>query len=250
MSLEPCTFETAWGSAVLHRVRDFEREAYLLFRHGLPHRLLPNQIPYQAHAAALAKAGCRALLVTSSVGVLDAATPLFEPLVIDDLITLDNRLPDGSSCTMFTEPEADAGHLVLDEGLFSSQLSTQLAGLAERAGVPIAGHVSFGYVGGPRSKTAAENEMWRRLGAQVNSMTVAPEVVLANELEIPVAGLAVGHKYSLPRGRTPRSGDEVSLAESLQRSRSALERIVMAFLRHARPVPFANSVHRFAAGGE
>ena len=51
--------------------------------------------------------------------------------------------------------------------------------------------VVFGYAPGPRTKTAAENAMWARLGADVASMTLAPEIVLANELEIPCAALVV-----------------------------------------------------------
>ena len=34
------------------------------------------------------------------------------------------------------------------------------------------------------------------MGADVNSMTLAPEVILASELLIPCSGLVVGHKYS------------------------------------------------------
>ena len=41
-------------------------------------------------------------------------------------------------------------------------------------------------------------KMWRQLGAQVNSMTLAPEIILANEMEISCCAAVVGHKYSVP----------------------------------------------------
>src|SRR3990167_5465062 len=90
------TVVTPHGPATLHHVRD--RAAVVLFRHGSPHRYLPNQIPYRAHAWALASAGVRSLIVTSSVGVLDPAVPLHQPLLVSDILMLENRLPDGSAC--------------------------------------------------------------------------------------------------------------------------------------------------------
>jgi len=204
VELEPRTISTTHGEAVLHRYPRGDRGAYGLFRHGVPHRFLPNQIPYRAHAAALREVSCGALLVTSSVGVLDRDLPLDEPLLLDDLLMLDSRLPDGTACTMHhPAPVQDQGHLVLDEGIFSRALTEQVAGLIRERGFTATARALFAYVQGPRTKTAAENALLARLGAQVNSMTVGPEVVLANELEIPTAALVVGHKYSLP-GATER----------------------------------------------
>ena len=148
---------------------------------------------------------------------------------------------------MFVEPSPEQGHLVLNEGLFSRALSDQVAALARRAGGRVAEEpVIFAYAGGPRTKTPAENRLWAQLGAQVNSMTLAPEVVLANELAIPCAGLLVGHKYSVPGIDNP---DEASVADSLGASRAAMERIVVAFLREGAPVPFGNHLFRFGAEG-
>ena len=223
------------------------RPAYVSFRHGAPHRLLPNQIPYRAQAWALREVGCGALLVTSSVGVLDPALPLYRPLLVGDLLTLDNRLPDGGACTVFTEPDPRHGHLVLNEGLFSRALTSQVEGLAQRVGERLEKDVVFGYVGGPRTKTPAENRMWKGLGAQVNSMTLAPEVILANELEIPCAAVVVGHKYSVPDVEAPE--DRGAVAETLARSRAALGRIVRAFLAEGEAVPFGNHLFRFGEEG-
>jgi len=244
LNLTRIEVDTPWGTQPLHRVADAERPAYVLFRHDVPHRLLPNQINYRAQAAALREVDAGALLVTSSVGVLDADVPLYTPLLVRDLIMPDNRLPDGSTCTMFEEPTADHGHLVLDDGLFASALNTQLRSLAHTVDAPIAdAEVVFAYVGGPRGKTAAENRMWPRLGAQVNSMTLAPEVVLANELEIPCAALVVGHKYSLPDYDPPE--DRAALTDTLDRSRAEQEQVVRRFLHEGQPVPFGNRIFRF-----
>ena len=242
------TVDTDWGEQTLHRVEESRRPAYVLFRHGLPHRLLPNQINYRAQAAALRAVGCEALLVTSSVGVLDADVPLYRPLLVDDLLMPENRLPDGSVCTMFTDPDGgrgEQGHLVINDSLFATELTEQVRDLAGAVRASVAADVTFAYVQGPRSKTAAENRLWPQLGAQVNSMTLGPEVVLANELEIPCAGLVVGHKYSIPDREPP---EREALSATLDRAREEQERIVTAFLTEGTPVPFPNTIYRFEDG--
>lgn len=243
--LRPEPVDTPYGPATLHRVATPRGAARVLFRHGAPHRLLPHQVPYLAHAWALRAVGCRALLITSSVGVLDGALPLFVPLPIGDLLMLDNRLPDGRACSIFTEPTEEQGHLVVDGGLFDPRLSAQLATLADSVGSPLGPAALFAYVGGPRTKTPAENALLAAWGAQINSMSVGPEVVLANELQIPCCGLAVGHKYSGPA--SARGLDAATIDDSLARSRAALEAIALAFLDEAAPVPFGNRIHRVAA---
>ena len=242
LHLVPVEIDTPWGRQTLFRTGREDRPAYVLFRHGMPHRWLPNQIPYRAQAWALREAGCGALLVTSSAGVLDPQIPLNRLLLVSDLLTLDNRLPDGSACTMFDSPSPEHGHLVLSHGLISADLSNQLRAIASQQGQPIAGEVVFGYSGGPRSKTRAENRMWARLGAEVNSMTLAPEIVLANELEIPTTGLVVGHKYSVPTDDAPdRRGVDASLVDA----RAAQRDVVLAFLERGEPVPCRNHLYRY-----
>ncbi len=234
------TVETPWGRVVLHR--EAEGGAWLRFRHGLPHTHLPNQINYRAQAWALREVGCTGVITTSSVGVLDPAVPLFTPLLAGDLMMPDNRLPDGSACTLFDTPRPGHGHLVVRDGLFSSALSAQVRGIAAGIGVRIGPSVVFAYVAGPRTKTPAENRMWALLGAQVNSMTVGPEVVLAGELELPCAGLLVGHKRSGGDG----AGDMAEIAASLEASRAAMARLIAAIITSYQPVPFANSLYRFS----
>jgi len=225
---------TAFGEAVLHPCDG----GFVLFRHGLPHRWLPNQIPYRAHAQALQDLGTTAVLVTSSVGVVVPDLPLFEPHLLSDLVMLDNRLPDGTACSMWPTPTPGQGHLVLRDGLFNTEL-----GAALRRAHPLPPREPvFLYVGGPRTKTSAENRLAARLGADVNSMTLAPEVVLANELGIPTVGLVVGHKRSVPGVDAP---DRDGIAQSLVRSRAATAEVVRAFLRADPQVPFANDLHRF-----
>lgn len=243
LKLSPRQVSTVFGSITLYQtaIRN-DRPAYVLFRHGLPHSLLPNQINYRAQAAALMKLNCGALLINSSVGVMDAELPLYKPMLVTDLLMPENRLPDGSTCTMFPEPSADHGHLLIKDGLFSSELNRRLIESHGDNIYQAENGVVFVYAGGPRGKTPAENRMWAKLGGQVNSMTLAPEVVLANELEIPTTALVVGHKYSVPELENPRQEE---IADTLTNAQAATKKILKSFLLEGDPVDFQNEIYRF-----
>lgn len=243
LDMQPIEVDTNWGKQTVFAAQNEDgRSIYAIIRHGTPHRLLPNQINYRAQAAALKAVDCGALLINSSVGVLDPDLPLYKPMLLTDQLMPENRLPDGSACTMFQEASENQGHLVLNQGLFSDELSNQTYNRhQEKIYKPDSGLV-FVYAGGPRGKTAAENRMWAKLGGQVNSMTVAPEVVLANELEIPTTALVVGHKYSVPDIENP---PEEGIEKSLTKARSATEEILTDFLQYGQPVEFGNHIYRF-----
>lgn len=245
-ALTPVEVDTAYGAAILYRWPN-RPDGWVLFRHGTPHRWLPNQIPYRAQAAALGAVGVEAVLITSSVGVIDLSVPLFTPLRVTDLVMPDNRLPDGSACTLFVEPWPGQGHLVVDGGLYDAELGAQIEGLAREVGHPIGGEVEFTYVGGPRTKSPAENRWFARMGTQVNSMTVGPETVLLNELGIAVAAVVVGHKHSHPDAPPPPDDDDDYLAASLDKSREATEALAAAWLDRGVAVPFKNHFYRFEA---
>lgn len=222
--LPPRTLDTPFGPTVVHEAGP---ERYVLFRHGVPHRYLPHQIPYRANAWALQHLGVDALLVTSSVGVLSPDVPLNTPLPVTDLVWLDQRLPDGTAATMFLTPTPEQGHLVVDD-LFHPGLTHRLRELLLDRRLPMGpDELVFWYAPGPRTKTRAENAFLAANGLHVNSMTLAPEVVLANELCIPTAALVVGHKPSDPQALTI---DPDAVTESLADARAAVEDLVVAFL--------------------
>lgn len=243
LNMHSITISTPWGEQELYESKSPDgRPIFVISRHGNPHHLLPHQINYRAQAFALQEVHCGGLLINSSVGVLQKELPLYTPMLVDDLIMPENRLPDGSTCTIFTDPERDQGHLVLNGGLFSSSLGNQLQTRHSSAIYRKENDLVFVYAGGPRSKTAAENRMWAQLGADVNSMTLAPEVVLANELGIPVAALVVGHKYSIPDIPNP---DRESIRETLIKARMVTKDILVDFLNHGSPVEFGNHIYKY-----
>jgi 5'-methylthioadenosine phosphorylase len=232
--LSPFRVATRFGPVQLHRHRP--TQGVVLFRHGRPHRLLPHQIAWRANTQALADLGVRALLLTSSVGQLDPSVPGFVPHLAGDLLMPDNRLPDGTMCTMWPTPTPGQAHLVVDQGLFDPTLGDWVA---ERFDLPDR-RLTFAYVPGPRTKTATENRVLRQLGVEVNSMCVGPEVVLANELGIPTTAVLTGHKESGAGAPSP-----AAIKASLDRSKDATIDLLIGFLSEAPTVPFGNHLYRF-----
>jgi 5'-methylthioadenosine phosphorylase len=269
--LQPLPVDTPWGTVTLYRVINVREygDAYIIFRHGLPHTTLPHLVNFRGYVAALKQMNCKALLITSSVGVLDENIPLNQPMLVSDLLMPDNRLPNGELCTMFTDqidltqcsPSLQEalrpGHLVLTNGLFSAHLGAQIREILDAQKIETVKTLIFAYAPGPRTKTSVENQYWRHLGAQVNSMSVGPEVILANELEIPTAVLVVGHKRSLgtkymnsletkpSRSASNHHHDVREMTETLKRSHDQLEKLIIHFIQRVEPTLFDNYIYRF-----
>ena len=116
--------------------------------------------------------------------------------MFDDLHFLTNRLPDGSICTLFTEPgEKGRGHWIYEQP-FSQPLREALLDGAEEAGHHVRDGGCYGHVDGPRFNTKTEIRMLRNCGVTVVSQTAGPETVLAGEAEIPYALLGYATDYA------------------------------------------------------
>ena len=268
----PLQVDTSWGQITLYKTeapiktstKTKQSSSYIIYRHGLPHTVLPHQINFRGYIEALKTLGCTSLLLTSSVGVLSAEIPLYTPLLAYDLLMPFNRLPTGEVCTLFPTQTPHQGHLVLQEGLFSHEINHHLEDLISKIhhrhqsspsipdsfSRPSLPKVTFAYVPGPRTKTKAENRFWRLMGAEVNSMSIGPEVVLANEAQIPTAALLVGHKYSLDPDQISTqphlydvSRDEIK--DSLVISRQILEESIIHFLQTPLNPSFKNTLYHF-----
>ena len=129
-------------------------------------------------------------------GALDQDLSLGSLVVFDDLHFLTNRLPDGSICTLYTEPgEKGRGHWIYDQP-FSEPLRQALIEGAREAGHHVRDGGCYGHVDGPRFNTKTEIRMLRNCGVTVVSQTAGPETVLAGEAEIPYALIGYATDYA------------------------------------------------------
>ena len=113
---EPELVETRYGSAPVTSGRFAGVDVLHISRHRPGHELLSSQVTHQANIAALKERGADAILSVTVCGALDQDLSLGSLVVFDDLHFLTNRLPDGSICTLFTEPgEKGRGHWIYEQ---------------------------------------------------------------------------------------------------------------------------------------
>ena len=220
-----------------------DHPAILLPRHQAGHALLPHQINHRANLLALKQAGVDAVVSCSVCGVVNPAQPLATPFLASDLYYPDNRLGDGSICTIFTEPgESARGHL-LPTSFFNPSLGERIREvLTVTSAKPSDG--CYAHVPGPRFDSRTEITALRSYGVDFLSQTCGPEAILANELELPYAlvGFGVDYANGVSAERTPVA----TLNANLRAAKACFESLISGLsATEEAPPAFENFIYRF-----
>ncbi|MDR1777283.1 MAG: S-methyl-5'-thioadenosine phosphorylase [Desulfovibrio sp.] len=162
-----------------------------LSRHGRGHTIPPSQVNYRANVWALKNAGCRCLLATTAVGSLRREIGRGHCVVPDQFIDFTRR----RAMTFFESFEpGNARHTPMAEP-FDPALRAALMDAAEAVGVPCHAGGTVVTIEGPRFSTRAESRMFRLWGGDIINMSTATEAILANELGLPYAAVAMSTDY-------------------------------------------------------
>ena len=187
---------TPWGEALVSRGSFAGVDVLHVSRHGAGHARLSNHVTHRANIAALKALGATGVLAVTVCGAVDPDLPLGGLVVFDDLHFLANRLPDGSICTLHTEPgRPGRGHWIYEQP-FSQPLREALLAGASDAGLTVRDGGCYGHVDGPRFNTKAEIRMLAACGVTAVSQTAGPETVLAGEAGIPFALVGYATDYA------------------------------------------------------
>ena len=184
-------------------------------RHREGHALLSSAVTHQANISALSAAGAGAILAVTVCGSCDPDLALGSLIVFDDLHFPSNRLPDGSLCTLHTEPGAPGrGHWIFERP-FSEPLRRSLLAGARAAGAPVRDGGCYGHVDGPRFNSRTEIRALRQAGVTAVSQTAGPEATLAGEAGVPYAllGYATDYANGVVEEATP-VGELIRLVEA------------------------------------
>ena len=159
------------------------RRVAFLPRHGRDHRFPPHKIPYRANMWALRSLGVRRVLAPTAVGSL---TPSYGPgtLVIPDQLVDRTRMRDQ---TYFDE---GALHVPFADPYCPSIRQVAITTAREFGWIP-AGSGTLVVIEGPRFSTRAESQWFAAQGWTLVGMTGHPEAVLARELALCYAPLAL-----------------------------------------------------------
>ncbi len=182
------TLDTPYGAPsgpVLSGVFAGQRMAFLA-RHGEAHTLLPHRVNYRANVWALHQLGARRVIGVNAVGGIRADMGPRAVVVPDQLIDYTSgRL--SSYCDVAGAP---VRHADFSEP-YTESLRQHLLGAARAAGVAVIDGGCYGATQGPRLETRAEIARLRRDGCDLVGMTGMPEAVLARELGLEYACLAL-----------------------------------------------------------
>jgi 5'-methylthioinosine phosphorylase len=179
---------TPWGdpSDVIVSGRLGSRRVAFLARHGRGHNILPHKVNYRANLQALKDLGAGRVIGINAVGgIREDMGP--RVLVIPDQII---DYTHGRITSYCDAEGAEVRHVDFSEP-YTQALRQDLFGAANRAGIAVVNGGCYGATQGPRLETRAEIERMRRDGCDLVGMTGMPEAVLARELGLDYACLAL-----------------------------------------------------------
>jgi 5'-methylthioinosine phosphorylase len=202
-----------------------------LARHGTDHRLAPHRVNYRANLWALHALGARRVVGINAVGGIRADLAPRTLVVPDQIIDYTHGRPSSFSDV----EQARVEHIDFSEP-YSVSLRRALLGAAARVGVTVIDGGCYGVTQGPRLETKAEIARLRQDGCDLVGMTGMPEAVLARELGIEYACLAVVANWA-----AGCAGEEIISLEAIYANLAAAMANVPSILRAMldSPIPAA-----------
>lgn len=161
-------------------------EVVFLNRHGGGHDIPPHLVNYRANIWALKEAGVNRIVALASVGGITNAMSPGALAVPDQLIDYTY----GRSHTFFEEDFRVDRHVDFTRP-YNETCRQWLLQAANRAGEKVIDGGTYACTQGPRLETAAEIRRLANDGCDMVGMTGMPEAVLARELGIDYACLAM-----------------------------------------------------------
>ena len=210
----PTPYGPASGEVVLG---DFAgRRLAFLARHGESHTLAPHQVNYRANLWALHALGARRVIGVNAVGGIRADMGPRTLVVPDQLIDYTH-----GRVTSFSDAEgAEVRHIDFSEP-YTASLRQALLRAAGKAGIAVIDGGCYGATQGPRLETRAEIARMRRDGCDLVGMTGMPEAVLARELDVEYACLALVANFAAGCGDEA----EISIEEIFAHLAAATARV-------------------------
>lgn len=163
-----------------------DQPVVFLARHGHPHKLPPHKVNYRANLLALQEVGVTEIIAVNAVGGITSGMDA-------EAICIPNQIIDythGREDTFFDGVYRPLDHVDFTYP-YDEELSNKLHFAAEAKNILVTMGGVYAATQGPRLETAAEIRRLENDGCDVVGMTGMPEAVLARELGIPYACLAL-----------------------------------------------------------
>lgn len=183
-----------------------QAEVVLLSRHGRDHTIPPSQVNNRANLFAIQQLECTHILATTECGSLRENISRGDLVVPDQFIDFTRH----RETTFFKEfLRNEMKHTPMAEP-FNNQLRKKLIAAGGELSLNIHQNGCIITIEGPRFSTRAESRMFRSWGGDLINMSTATECILANELGIPYAAIAMATDYdSWKEDEIPVSWEEI-----------------------------------------
>jgi 5'-methylthioadenosine phosphorylase len=178
------------------------KEFIFLPRHGEGHVLAPHAVNYRANIMALKQLGVERIIGVCSTGSLHKDIKPGDFVLVDQFIDFTRGRPE-----TFFDDEGLVVHTDVTEP-YCPEMRACISYVPTK-GIRLHKKGTYVCAQGPRFETAAEIRMFAALGGDVVGMTGVPECVLARELGMCYACLAVVTNYAAGIGNMPLSHEEV-----------------------------------------
>ena len=217
---EIVTVETPYGAATVSLGTFHGRRVAFMARHGEGHSVPPHRVNYRANMAALNKLGVERVLATAAVGSLNPVMAPGHLVAVDQFIDLTKSRPQ----TFFEGGQAGVVHTDMTQP-YCPELRDLLRSAAGRLGLVLHHGGTYVCTEGPRFETPAEIKMIRMVGGDLVGMTGVPEVVLARELGMCYAAVAMVTNFAAGISPTRLSHQEV--LEVMGENAAKIRRLLM-----------------------
>lgn len=183
--------KTDYGNVLVKTGKIKNISVVLIARHGREHTIPPTQVNNRGHIQALKKLGCSHILATTACGSLRRKIDRGDFVILDQFIDFTRLRP----LTFFDKFEpGKAAHTGMADP-FNVDLRKILIETCEELDLNYHKKGTVVTIEGPRFSTRAESHMFRSWDADVINMSIAPECILANEIGIPYAAIAMSTDY-------------------------------------------------------
>jgi 5'-methylthioadenosine phosphorylase len=180
-----------------------DKEVVFLARHGNSHSLMPSAINYRANISTLHQLGVTDIFSTYAVGGIDPVMNPGDFGIIRQFIDF----TWGRSSTFF-DKEGEVVHSDMTTP-YSDKLYQIIKTALKVTSQKYFDDQVYICTQGPRFETPAEIKAFSTMGATIVGMTGAQEVILANELGISFASIAVITNLAAGVSKNPLSHQEV-----------------------------------------
>jgi 5'-methylthioadenosine phosphorylase len=198
----------------------FNKKIAIICRHGEKHSIPPHRINNKANIQAFYDLGVKQIICTAAVGIINPKIKLGNFILPNDFIDFTFQ-----PTTFFDASNCKTKHIFMGNP-YSPRLCSAIAATAKKLKLKIHNRGVYANMPGPRLETQAELKMLKKLGADMVGMTNTPEIILANELNLEIATIALGVNYTIG---IPE--DDINMKKIVQEKKQQLRNLIIETIK-------------------